>query len=176
MNGFFRPEAKAALWRWREVLAAAGFAGLGLYWVFGSGGLLTWLGWALTALSGALAVIGVQRARFRIGAGGPGFVSVDERQITYFGPLTGGFVTTDDLEYVALDPTARPPHWVLRQPERPPLFIPVTAEGAEALFDAFAALPGLRTERMLAELNRHGTHPVVIWERHPTNRPVHRLH
>lgn len=173
---FFRPEAKAVLWRWREVLLAAGFAALGLYWVFVSGGLLAWVGWGLAALSGALVVIGVQRGRFRSGGGGPGYVIVDEGQITYFGPLTGGMAAASDLERLTLDPTARPAHWVLTQPGRPPLFIPVNAEGAEALFDIFAALPGLRTERMLAELNGSGAHPVVIWERHPSRPQVHWLH
>ena len=40
-----------------------------------------------------------------------------------------------------------------------------THAGADALFDAFAALPGLRTERMLAELADDKTLSVVIWER-----------
>ena len=46
-----------------------------------------------------------------------------------------------------------------------PVMIPVDAAGADALFDAFAALPGLRTERMLAELADDKTLSVVIWER-----------
>ncbi|UWR07428.1 hypothetical protein [Ruegeria sp. B32] len=169
---FIRPEAKLALWRWREVLAAGFVLILGLSWIGGPGGLLGWLGWVLVLVSVALAVIGIQRARFRLGAGGPGVVSVDEGQIAYLGPLEGGIVATREIESLTLDPTASPAHWVLQQPGQPPLHIPVNAEGAEALFDVFSALPGLRTERMLSELKGGASHPVVIWERHPS-RPAH---
>jgi hypothetical protein len=173
---FLRPEAKAALWRWRELLAAAGLGALGAWWTFGTGGLLGWIGAALIALAGAIAVIGLQRGRFRMGAGGPGVVVVDEGEITYLGPLTGGSIAVAGIDRLALDPTARPAHWVLGRAGAMPLCIPVNAEGAEALFDAFATLPGLRTERMLAELG-NGAAPVVIWERPaPPPAPVQRLH
>ena len=173
---FIRPEAKLALWRWREVLIAAAVLLVGLSWVSGPGGILGWLGWVLIAASMALAVVGVQRTRFRTGAGGPGLVTIDEGQITYLGPLTGGIVAAREIERIALDPTSSPAHWVLDQPGQPTLHIPVNAEGAEALFDVFSALPGLKTEQMLSELNGGATHPVVIWERTPS-RPAHlRLH
>ncbi len=173
---FIRPEAKQALWRWREVLVAGFVLILGLSWISGPGGLLGWLGWVLVAVAVALAVIGVQRGRFRTGSGGQGVVTVDEGQINYFGPLDGGMVATREIERLALDPTSSPAHWVLEQPGQPLLHIPVNAEGAEALFDVFSALPGLKTEQMLAELNGGASHPVVIWERTPL-RPAHlRLH
>ncbi|GAB5437896.1 hypothetical protein [Falsiruegeria mediterranea] len=173
---FIRPEAKAALWRWREVIAAGLLAFVGSTWVVGPGGLLGGLGWIAIAVSLGLAVVGFQRARFRTGSGGPGVVLVDEGQITYYGPLTGGVVATDAIERLALDPTAKPAHWVLEQPGQPPLQVPVNAEGAEALFDVFATLPGLRTERMLNELSGKGVHPVVIWERRSMRPPELRLH
>ncbi|TDK43775.1 hypothetical protein [Antarcticimicrobium luteum] len=177
---FIRPEARAALHRWREALTGAALVALGLYWALVTGGLLGWIGWLLIPAGAGIAVIGVQRARFRAtgpGRGqGPGVVLVDEGEITYMGPLSGGSVSVPDLERLVLDPSARPAHWVLEEPGRPILHIPVNAEGASALFDVFAALPGLRTERMLAELNRGGAHAVVIWERRPL-RPAHqRLH
>lgn len=173
---FIRPEAKLAMWRWREVLVAGFVLLLGLSWINGPGGLLGWLGWILVAVSIALAVIGLQRARFRTGAGGPGVVTIDEGQITYLGPLDGGIVAAREIERLALDPTACPALWVLDQPGQPTLHIPVNAEGAEALFDVFSNLPGLKTEQMLSELNGGSAHPVVIWERTPS-RPAHlRLH
>lgn len=173
---FIRPEAKLALWRWREVLVAGVILLVGLSWISGPGGLLGWLGWVLVAVSLALAVIGVQRARFRTGVGGPGVVTIDEGQICYFGPLDGGMVATREIERLALDPSSNPAHWVLEQPGQPTLHIPVNAEGAEALFDVFSALPGLKTEHMLSELNGGAVHPVVIWERQ-SMRPAHmRLH
>lgn len=173
---FIRPEARAALWRWRELLAAALMFLIGLKWAFFSFGFTAVSGWALVVTSLVVAVIGAQRLRFRLGAGGPGVVQVDEGQIAYFGPLTGGAVAASELERLRLDHTARPPHWLLEQPGQPPLAIPVNAEGNEALFDVFASLPGLRTERMLAELRRGGPHQVVIWERNPSRPAHHRLH
>jgi hypothetical protein len=120
--------------------------------------------------------IGVQRARFRIDAGGAGAVQVDEGQITYFGPLTGGATAVADLERLTLDRGLTPAHWRLDAADTPALLIPVNAEGADALFDAFARLPGLRTERMLSELTKGQDQAVVIWERNPL-RPAHiRLH
>ncbi|MWD26642.1 hypothetical protein E0K89_004045 [Aquicoccus sp. SCR17] len=171
---FVRPEVRAALWRWREVLVALALALLGIWWVL-TGGLLQWIGVALLLAAGALAVAGVQRGRFRGAGGGPGVVQVVEGQVSYFGPLTGGVASLSDLSELRLDPTARPAHWLLFRPKEPPLAIPVNAEGAEDLFDAFATLPGLRTERMLAEL-RHSAHPVVIWQRRSQRSEQLRLH
>ncbi|WP_299412763.1 hypothetical protein [uncultured Sulfitobacter sp.] len=171
---FFRPEAKAALWRWREVVLAVGLAALGLWWIIGPGRLLAIPGWAFVIGAAALTVIGVQRARFRGKDDGVGAVQVDEGQIAYFGPLTGGVVSLTALERLSLDATSQPPHWRLDAPEQAAVLIPVNAAGADALFDAFATLPGLRTERMLAELGTRRAHAVVIWERTPL-RPAHTL-
>ena len=162
---FVRPKASRVIRRWREMLIGIGVALLGLSWVLGPGGLLGWLGWLMIAAGAALVVIGIQRARFRAKSQAPGIVTVDEGQIAYFGPLTGGAVALSELERLKLDPTAKPPHWVLYQPGQPALHIPVGAKGGEALFDVFATLPGLRTEHMLSVLNAPGTDPVVIWER-----------
>jgi hypothetical protein len=71
------------------------------------------------------------------------------------------------MERLSLDRGAYPAHWKLEQPGQDAVLIPVDAAGSEALFDAFAALPGLRTERMLAELADDKTLSVVIWERRP---------
>lgn len=173
---FIRPEASAEIWRWRETIAGLGILALGLYWIIGPGLLLGWVGWVLVVAGVALGIVGFQRARFRAGSGGPGVVQVDEGQITYYGPLNGGAVATADLERLALDPTADPAHWVLDQPGQPALFIPVNAEGADALFDVFSALPGLKTKRMLDELNGDSVHPVVIWERRSMRNVHQRLH
>lgn len=171
---FFRPEAKAALWRWREVLLGAALALLGLWWSLGPGGLLAVPGWALVLGGAALGFVGVQRGRFRGAGDGPGAVQVDEGQIAYFGPLTGGVVALNALERLTLDATLRPAHWRLEAPGQAPVMIPVNAAGSDALFDAFARLPGLRTERMLAELRAGKPHATVIWERTPL-RPAHAL-
>lgn len=173
---FIRPEARVAIWRWRELIVAALMLLVGLKWAFTAYGVTEVTGWALIMVGLIIAVVGAQRLRFRLGADGPGVVRVDEGQIAYFGPLTGGAVATSELLRLRLDHTAKPPHWVLEQEGQPPLEIPVNAAGHEALFDVFAALPGLKTERMLSELRRNGPHQVVIWERRSL-RPAHqRLH
>ena len=59
------------------------------------------------------------------------------------------------------------PLWILTEPAQPPLRIPVDAAGAEHLFDVFAALPGIHTERMLAELKRRPRQRVTIWQARP---------
>ncbi len=168
---FLRPEAMAAVFRWREVLIALVLALIGLNWALRSFGMLSWLGWAILAIAIALLIAGLQRLRFRRGQGGPGVVQVDERQITYFGPLSGGVVALSELRELQLDPTCTPPVWRLIQPGQDALDIPVNAEGSDALFDAFAVLPGIRTENMLAQLRADADHPVVIW-----HQPAARLH
>ena len=171
-----RPEAAAALARWREALAGLALAGAGLWAALGAFGLLAWLGWAGVIAGAALVFAVVQRGRFRGRQGGPGVVEVVEGRIAYFGPEAGGTVALSEIEELRLDPTAEPAVWVLVQPERPPLSIPVNAAGADQLFDAFAALPGLQTGHLLAELERGGRWPVVIWE-HPDRRVARpRLH
>ena len=67
---------------------------------------------------------------------------------------------------VVLNPLPRSgPVWELRGRNGEPLRIPADAEGAEALFDAFAVLPGFDTEAMLARLAEPGRVPVTLWVR-----------
>ncbi len=148
----------------------------GAWWLLGPGRLLVLPGAALVVVGAALVWLGGQRAQFRNDGQGPGTVEVDEGQIRYFGPLTGGAVALQDLTALSLDRAQFPAHWRLSQPGQPDLMIPTNADGAEALFDAFATLPGLQTARMLQELQREGGHAVVIWRRGSagvTRLPVH---
>ena len=160
---FLRPEATAQLLRWREVMIGVALFTLGMIWVLTRSGLLPYLGAGFAGLGIALIMVGRQRARFRLPGRGPGIVNVTEDQIAYFGPVTGGTIALDDLEQLSLDSTEEPAHWVLIQHGEPELCIPVTAEGAEALFDAFARLPGLKTEHMLAQMHGLSGARVVIW-------------
>ncbi|MGR3541440.1 MAG: hypothetical protein ACU0BS_08420 [Hasllibacter sp.] len=160
-----RPELRAALARWREALAGAALLALGL-WMAAGIGSARWLGWVVAAAGIALAVAGLRLGRFRRGGEGPGIVTVDERRIVYMGPLDGGTVAVAGIRRLDLDPSARPdPVWTLSTSDGP-LHIPVTAKGADALYDAFAALPGIDTGRMLRELGKRDGAAVAIWE-HP---------
>ena len=170
---FVRPEVQHAIWRWREALVALGIVGLGAYWAFGTGALLHWVGYFVLAAGGVLLVTGLQRGRFRGSQNGPGVVHVDEGVVAYFGPLTGGAVAMRAMSELLLDPTGKPPRWVLSQPGQADLHIPLNAAGAENLFDAFASLPGIRTEFMLSQIKALPDQPVVIWRRATDLRMLH---
>ena len=166
---FIRPEAANQILRWREAIIGTGLLIPGLWWAFAGSGLMPYIGGALIILGALLIFVGIQRARFRIPGDGPGIVQVTEDQVTYFGPLTGGAVALSDLTHLSLQGDAKPAHWVLSQPTQPDLHIPVTADGAEALFDAFARLPALRTEHMLAQMHAKSAGRVLIWARSDEN-------
>ncbi|WP_172298454.1 hypothetical protein [Pseudoruegeria sp. HB172150] len=169
---FIRPAAKQAIWRWREVLLGLGLACLGMYWAVSQQGLMAAVGTGLVILGALFLFAGFQRTRFRVGTGGPGVVQVDEREITYFGPFEGGTISTDALVRVELDPAAKPHAvWVLTDASGITLSIPTQAENAEALFDVFASLDGIRTENMLAKLRERPHEKVNIW-----SQPERRLH
>jgi hypothetical protein len=164
MDSLLRPAARDALWRWREILAGGAVVLLGLWWAARAFGIMMWLGFAVAALGVMILVTGVQRMRFARGGGGAGVVEINERRIAYLGPLSGGVVDIDDLASLELDPTGHPAHWRLRPQVGAPVVIPVDAEGADGLFDAFAALPGIRTERMLEALNSGPAASVLVWQ------------
>ncbi len=170
---FIRPEIMDGFWRWREALLGAALSCLGLYLAVASTGILAAMGTGLTVIGALVVFAGIQRTRFRVGAGGPGVVQVHERLVTYYGPLDGGSVSVDLLSSVELDPTARPvAQWVLSEVGgTQPLRIPTNAEGAETLFDVFAALEGIRTENMLTQLRSHPEQRVMIWDH--TQRRLH---
>lgn len=164
MAELLRPEARAALWRGREVIVGIGVTGLGLWWALTSFGILQWLGWGLAALGTGLVLGGVQRWRFRQEGRGPGILRIDEGRVAYMGPLTGGTADLDAVRRLRLDRRGTPAHWLLETGDEV-LAIPVTAEGAEALFDAFVALPGLKRGRMIELLNEEARDIVTVWTR-----------
>lgn len=157
-----RPEVKEALWRWREVLLGLVCVALGLNWILTSYGAVALIGGGIVAIGVALVLSGVQRARFRQSGGGVGVVDVDERQITYFGPYGGGAMAVDDLCEVATDGRG---NWLLRDTGGQALLIPMAAEGAEVLFDAFTALPGLGGAELVAASQRSDQEYTVVWQK-----------
>lgn len=168
---FLRPEAAATLMRFRETLAGLAATLLGVWWLTTGVGAVVLVGAVLAVAGPLLAWAGIQRARFRGAGEGPGMVRVVEGQLTYYGPADGGAVFTQDITGLALHPGASGPEWVIHHRGGPPLVIPVDAAGAEALFDVFAALPGLETQTMLARLSHPPPEPVTIWA--PDRRRLH---
>lgn len=164
---FIRPEVRALLMRWREALAGCCVLLVGM-WAASGFGIMRWLGYGVFLLGALIIFTGFQRARFRHGTDGPGVVQVDEGEVMYYGPYWGGSVALRDLVKIELAGGGDTTVWRLYQPGQAVLVVPANAEGAEALFDAFATLPGLRTGQMLHELNARdvvGDHPVVIWSK-----------
>ena len=148
-----RPEALAALRRWREVILAACLALLGLWLATRSGPIPLSAGLAVLALSAAWALSGWRRMRFAQDIATPGFVEVIEGEVRYFGPSFGGAVSLSDLTELRLMTLHGRRLWRLKQRDGQALLIPVDAAGAEALFDGFTALPGLDMAAVLAALS-----------------------
>ncbi len=167
-----RPELKAALSRYSEVLTGLGIAVFGLWALQARGAFFQGLA-ALVVLAGlALAVIGWRRLRFRREGAAPGVVQVVEGQISYFGPDEGGFIALGDLVELHLIDNGRLWHLVAQDDTR--LTIPVAAAGSEALFDAFAGLPELRMAALLDALDVPGPVPARCLWVHPARRATHR--
>jgi hypothetical protein len=149
---FIRAEARAALWQWREVIAASFLGAFGL-WLMALGGfLLLPLGAIIALLALAFGLLALRRLRFAQTGDAPGVVELDEGQISYFGPSFGGALALRELEELRLITHHGHRMWRLRQTDGQTLLIPVEALGADRLFDAFAALPGMDTGALVAAL------------------------
>ncbi|SPH23402.1 hypothetical protein DEA8626_02466 [Defluviimonas aquaemixtae] len=160
-----RPEVLAFLRRWREALSAAAAFTFGLWLASLGGWLLVPFGVVLAALSLGWTVIALRRLRFLRGVAAPGVVEVDEGQVGYYGPSFGGFVALADLAELRLTERHGSRQWRLKTRNGEVLLVPVDAAGAEKLYDAFAALPGIDMAALAAALdNCVGTLP--LWRRH----------
>ncbi len=147
-----RPTVLAGLRRGREVVAAAVFGCFGLWFLSLGGYLLVPLGAAVLALAAIWGLAAWRRMRFSQVVEAPGVVEVDEAQIGYLGPGTGGYVAIPDLVEIRLLRLRGHRLWQLRQSDGQALLIPVDATGADRLFDAFASLPDLDAGTLVAAL------------------------
>ena len=148
-----RPEVTALAQRYREMIAAGVFAAIGLWLIRLGGLLLAPIGFVLIALSAAWAVMAWRRIRFAQPTEAPGVVEVDEAQIGYLGPNSGGFVSIVELVELRLLTLRNRKLWRLKQADGQALLIPVDAAGSERLFDAFASLPGMDSGELVAALD-----------------------
>ena len=164
----FRPEAKAALYRWREAIIGLALVGLGLRWVLNEFGALFLIGCGRLVAGTALLFAGLQRGRFRSRGGGLGLVEVDERQITYFGPFGGGAVAVAEIVELGVDPSQ---NWMVRDGQGTHLLIPQAATGGDALFDAFSLLPGLTGSELIEAVQSTPRQYTILWQ-----KPQPRLH
>ena len=187
MSQIIRPEAQAFLTRWRDVILGAGIGALGLWWGLTSMGLVMVFGWALVVLAAMLIWSAWQRMGFATSGEDPGLVDVLEGQISYFSAQAGGFASLSELVEIRILQAGSQRSWVLISQGWPDLVIPVGAAGAEKLFDAFAALPGLTGGMLVAALQTEGGTPAgpglptgvvhlprarTVWKR-PETRVLH---
>ena len=154
---FIRPEVASFLSRNREVIAAAAVVALGLWLLaYGTGYLVPLLGLAVFGIGLGWETLALRRLRFQQDGEAPGIVRVTEAQIAYFGPRVGGFIGLPDLSEIRLLTLRGRRIWKLKQGDGQLLHIPVESDGAEALFDAFAALPGIDMAALVAALGSDG--------------------
>lgn len=163
-----RPEAASALARWREPALAGAILALGA-WIMAHGGwFLLLVGGAVALVGAALGLSAIRRIRFARTVSAPGVVEVDEGQIAYLGPQMGGFVSLRELVELRIISVNGRRHWRLKQADGQALLVPVDAAGAEALYDAYATLPGIDMGRILAALDAGTKAPdagMPLWRR-----------
>jgi hypothetical protein len=170
-----RPEALTALARWREALMAVCIVGAGIWLCLLGGLILIPVGLAAIALGAGLGVIALRRLRFVQDAAGPGVVELDEAQIGWLGPEGGGYLSLRELAELRLMSRGSRRFWRLKQMDGQALLIPVDASGAERLFDAFTALPGMDSNALVSALDAPPSAAAdalgpVIW--HRPDRPA----
>lgn len=160
-----RPELTQRLRPWREVIAAAMLLLSGI-WVFSLGGLMFQpLGVLIAVFAVGWAAGAWRRMRFARRITAPGLVEVDEGAVRLFGALLpGGEVALNDLTEIRLVRIDGRPHWRLRTQGGEALLVPAEAQGAAALADGFAALPGFDLRVAVAALE--GTAALTtVWRR-----------
>ncbi|RVV98346.1 hypothetical protein EKE94_05320 [Mesobaculum littorinae] len=166
-----RPEARAALIRWRETLTGLATVALGAWWMTGPRGLLFWVGAVVVLAGAALAVTGTLRARFRAVSGGAGVVEVVEGQLAYFGPDHGGVIDLGAITALWRVPGG----WRIEAGQAQPLLVPLGATGGEALFDACTRLPGFSSAAMLRAQQMQRDLPHRVWARPDGPRDAPRM-
>ncbi|OHC52100.1 MAG: hypothetical protein A3D16_08360 [Rhodobacterales bacterium RIFCSPHIGHO2_02_FULL_62_130] len=147
-----RPEVTALITRASEVIWATVMTGFGLWLIWLGGYLLMPLGAGVAALGLGWGIMALRRMRFAQTIAAPGMVEVDEGQVGYMGPTAGGFVSLPELTELRLITLRGRRVWRLKQADGQALLVPVDAEGAEGLFDAFTSLPGMDTAALVAAL------------------------
>ena len=165
-----RPEVTDALRKGQEVIAAGVVVLVGLWLTWLGGYLLVPVGLLVIGLGAILAHMAWRRMRFAQAVDAPGLVELDEAQVGYLGPGDGGFLSLEELVELRLMRLHGKRMWRLKQADGQALLIPVEAQGAERLFDAFAGLPGMDTRALVAALDPSPAVPGlaetrVIWRR-----------
>ena len=163
---WIRPEARAALMRWREVIAGAALIWIGVSWAWGGVGFAPYLGTLIAALGAMFLYLGWRKVQLPAGGEGPGVVEVTERQISYLSAQGGGIIAVDGLVRVEVE-TSRSGtlRWHFLEDTGLRVAIPGDAKGAEALLDALVSLPGLNYDQAAAAVQADGADRFLIWQK-----------
>ncbi len=148
-----RPAARKAMMRWSEATLATAVAIAGLWLALRGGWIFLPLGLGLAILGAGYARAAYRRAQFAQNTASAGFVEVDEGQIAYFADERGGFISLPEVVELRLLTLSQRRYWRLKQRDGQALLIPIDAAQNAALFDAFAALPGMDSAVLIAALN-----------------------
>lgn len=164
-----RPQIRAWLARWSELLLVLGVIALGLWLIWIGGYFFLSLG-ALILLVGLALAIGVwRRLPFYRDISAPGMVELVEGAVRYYGThVPGGEIALRDLVEIRLMRVQGRDYWQLRSRSGEALLIPVDAAGAEGLAHAFTALPGIDMGAVSAALGRIAVQPhtmQTVWLR-----------
>lgn len=148
-----RPELRQSLNRHSEVIVFGALTALGIWLAFRGGWFLAAVGGAVAVIGAVLAIGALRRGAFRRPVAAPGVVEVVEGAIRYYGATElGGEIALRDLTEIRLLRVRDHAHWRLRSHSGEALLVPADAAGAEALADAFTALPGLDMRAVSAAL------------------------
>ncbi len=165
MRGLIRPEAAAALARWREVIAAAAALLFGVWALGAPGPVVKGVGVVAIVVGAGLLVIALRRRLFLGSGEDPGVVSLDEGRIAYFGPHYGGMIDVPALTEIRLRREGGKRSWLLIAAPTEALAIPHGARDAGLLFDVFASLPHFDTDAALRELQGTDDASRTVWRR-----------
>ena len=169
----FRPEAIARLARWKEPILIGLVLVFALRQFWQAVTLGSWIsgfiGLVLIAIIGSLLYVSYLRARLRRDVTAPGIVEINEQNISYFGPTTGGEVELSNITRIqisTLPSTMGDRNWIIWH-SGGSLVIPVAAQGADQLLEVLTALPGFRYDTTLKAIEADAREIFTIWSLRP---------
>jgi hypothetical protein len=175
---FLRPEAKAVLLQWREVILGLGLVLLGMWLGLGASGLVWFFAVAIVGIGAALAWTGGQRARIQRREGGRGVIELDELQLSFLDAGSGAVVALSEVTRIEIEITGAatgpgPGHddmfWIFTRPGESAARIPASAVGSDKMIDALAGFPGANYENVIKASGASDAGLFVIWQK---SRPL----
>ena len=168
VDNMIRSDVIEAAKRWREALAGAALAALGVWHTVFGYGIVPYIGMAISFAGAILMFTGFQRARIRRGKDGPGVVDVIERQVTYFSAQNGVSFSFDDVSAINIETAGEGANehmvWVFDIRGEGTHFIPADAVGAEKLFDALAGFIGASTQNVVRASGSKTKERFPVWQ------------